>query len=555
MNRGSQAASEDQTLSIPIEVKNIHYVLVSLHSPALKLKHTEARIPNGITVNVKVTLHDNLGQEFSHSLQETTALTYKLSHREQIGVSFGNNFTVSVSLPRETSTMLAIALKDSNSVKHNEDFVKFAVSKSKSKFPTKAIFSVGDVICFESPLAAVSNWHSSDEAIIRVDRHAGVGRVISTRSQFGEPVTVTNGDAATGHIKYDLEIREADNVEFYKSNDIFNGKSYKGHLVIRNHLQLDKLTNLVSDDATPCTFGANHRPFSGRPELVALLGAAAAVFGEVLRVQPQALEPAQQRVRPSARVPESVGNVRQGGRRVRVRNRTADADRRFDCADQKRGAEPGAHREPVERRGGRQQPANGARDKRFAAIDFGRAARPANHHRHRPRQSAPKNRGNVRILRSATRNSIQTFTHQITVSDASALEITPTTKAHGSLQYKIRVRKHLPVDETIFVNVHSPLTQQTIQIPIQSTSAEPKCVNQPFQSVPAIVVNLISNFGLIISALIVLSATIWGEFGPFLVCVSVTFGPRSLFTQIIPGASRLFLGERLWKSHSAFAIF
>lgn len=100
---------------------------------------------------------------------------------------------------------------------------------------------------------------------------------------------------------------------------------------------------------------------------------------------------------------------------------------------------------------------------------------------------------------------------QITASDVNALEITPTTKSHGSLQYKIRVRKHLPIDETIFVNVHSPLTQQTIQIPIQSTSAEPKCVNQPFQSVPTIVLSLISNFGLIISALIVLSATIWGE--------------------------------------------
>lgn len=199
-----------------------------------------------MNINLKITLHDNIGQEFSHSLQETTALTYKLSHREQIGVSFGNNFTVSANLPRETSTMLAIVLKDSESVKYNEDFIKFSVSKSKSKFPIKTIFSVGDIICFESPLASINNWHSSDDTIIRVDRHAGVGRVVSSRSKFGEPVTVTNGDTITGHIKYDLEIREADNIEFYKSSDIFNGKNYKGHLVVRNHLQLDKLTNLVS---------------------------------------------------------------------------------------------------------------------------------------------------------------------------------------------------------------------------------------------------------------------------------------------------------------------
>lgn len=35
-------------------------------------------------------------------------------------------------------------------------------------------------------------------------------------------------------------------IQLLKSFDIFSGSSYRGHLVVRNHLQVDKFTNLVS---------------------------------------------------------------------------------------------------------------------------------------------------------------------------------------------------------------------------------------------------------------------------------------------------------------------
>lgn len=221
-------------------------MLVTLHTPTIKLKQVEKRIPSGMNIVLKVSLHDNMGNEFLGNQQEATALTCKLSQREQIGVKFGSNSTVGVNLPRETSTMMAIALRDAESVKYDEDFVKLAVSNSKTKFPTKTVFSVGDIICFDSPLVSINNWVSSDETIISVDKYGGVGRVISSRSKFGEQVFVTNGNEQFGYIKYDLEIREADSIEFFRREDFFNGKSYKGHLVIKNHLQLDKISNLVN---------------------------------------------------------------------------------------------------------------------------------------------------------------------------------------------------------------------------------------------------------------------------------------------------------------------
>lgn len=75
----------------------------------------------------------------------------------------------------------------------------------------------------------------------------GIGRVLSSRAKFGEKIVVTNGDRLFGHMKYDLDIRVADKIDFYKkSYDIFNGENYLGLLLIKNHLQLDKVSNLVS---------------------------------------------------------------------------------------------------------------------------------------------------------------------------------------------------------------------------------------------------------------------------------------------------------------------
>lgn len=69
--------------------------------------------------------------------------------------------------------MLAISLKDSFGVKYESDYIKLAVGKSTNNFPTKKIFSVGDIICFDSPLASTSNWASSNNNIIQVDPHLG----------------------------------------------------------------------------------------------------------------------------------------------------------------------------------------------------------------------------------------------------------------------------------------------------------------------------------------------------------------------------------------------
>lgn len=91
-----QASSLDQTLSLPIEVKNIHYVLATLDAPSVKFKHTEKKIPRGMNIFLKVTLHDNLGNEFSHNFEDINTLKHKLSSKEIADIHIGGNFTIGV---------------------------------------------------------------------------------------------------------------------------------------------------------------------------------------------------------------------------------------------------------------------------------------------------------------------------------------------------------------------------------------------------------------------------------------------------------------------------
>lgn len=130
------ASSADQTLAIPIEVKNIHYILASLHPQSLKLNSIEHKIPIGFQLLLRVTLHDNLGNEFVHNFDDLNPLVHRLSRKEIVDVSIGENFTLALNLVRETPNMISVTLKDASGIKYGEDFIKIAVGPSEYVYPT-----------------------------------------------------------------------------------------------------------------------------------------------------------------------------------------------------------------------------------------------------------------------------------------------------------------------------------------------------------------------------------------------------------------------------------
>lgn len=81
--------------------------MAALVYPTIKLKNTEERIPRGMNFVLKVSLHDNLGNEFSHNIEDVNGLKYDLSHKDIVDVQIGNNLTVGVSKPKNNVSTYA----------------------------------------------------------------------------------------------------------------------------------------------------------------------------------------------------------------------------------------------------------------------------------------------------------------------------------------------------------------------------------------------------------------------------------------------------------------
>lgn len=106
-------------------------------------------------------------------------------------------------------------------------------------------------------------------------------------------------------------------------------------------------------------------------------------------------------------------------------------------------------------------------------------------------------------------------------SHPTVLEVTAVSKTPGRLEFGAKLIGNLPTSESVVVHIVSPLSQQSIDIvigvPAVTAAMNGRCSagsgSPPsWQSVGAMLVNMVSNIGLIISALIALAVAIWGKF-------------------------------------------
>lgn len=235
----ASSTSSDQKLDIPVEVKNIHYVMASAVAPGVRMRGIEKQLPRDLNFDLTISLHDNLGNKFSHSLED---INWQLSNRDTLEIHNGENFTLSLRLLRKGSNMLAVSLKDGNTaIKYPEDYVKLSV-KAGNFEDDKMIATVGDIICFDSPLNDVLKWSSSSDTL---DLHNSIGVVLSVPAS--QKLTVYHGSKLNAHISYDIQVKSPDRVQFLKKQDVFNGEAYNGHFVVAHHQQdPNKNTNVIS---------------------------------------------------------------------------------------------------------------------------------------------------------------------------------------------------------------------------------------------------------------------------------------------------------------------
>lgn len=102
---------------------------------------------------------------------------------------------------------------------------------------------------------------------------------------------------------------------------------------------------------------------------------------------------------------------------------------------------------------------------------------------------------------------------QVKSSQPAVLEVLPTSKANGVWQFKAKLINNIANDQPLTIQVTSPVSQQVIEVTVQSELliSTSKCTSQPLQNMSSVFLNILSNFGLIISVLIALAAAIIGK--------------------------------------------
>lgn len=102
-----------------LRVKNIHYIMASLHVATAgnaNLRIGEARIPRGLTVQLRITLHDNMGNEILHNWEAAEHLGHAVARRDGVNVQIDADFKLTVSATYTAGGCLCSAGRNCRSV-------------------------------------------------------------------------------------------------------------------------------------------------------------------------------------------------------------------------------------------------------------------------------------------------------------------------------------------------------------------------------------------------------------------------------------------------------
>ncbi|XP_018310239.1 nuclear pore membrane glycoprotein 210 [Mycetomoellerius zeteki] len=170
----TEAYSLKQSLMVVVEVKPIHYMMLSLKSK-LRIRNGEElnMLPKGMELDYVIEYYDNVGNRF-HAAETNVKAMLNRADLASFTTGAGNVITARFLEHGE------LVVKTFNE-KHPSgiyDYVHMMIGDII--FPTKTTLTTGDIICFSMPLLSSDGdpgyWQSSAPEILLVDPITGIGR-------------------------------------------------------------------------------------------------------------------------------------------------------------------------------------------------------------------------------------------------------------------------------------------------------------------------------------------------------------------------------------------
>ncbi|XP_072752648.1 nuclear pore membrane glycoprotein 210 [Anoplolepis gracilipes] len=172
----TEAYSLRQSLTVLVEVKPIHYMMLSLKSK-LRIRNGEElnMLPKGMKLEYIVEYYDNVGNKF-HAANANVKATLNRADLASFVTSDANDNVVTAKFLENGE----LVVKVFNEKYPNGMFDYVHMMIGDVVFPTRTTLTVGDIICFSMPLLSSDGdpgyWQSSVPEVLLVDPITGIGR-------------------------------------------------------------------------------------------------------------------------------------------------------------------------------------------------------------------------------------------------------------------------------------------------------------------------------------------------------------------------------------------
>lgn len=170
----TEAYNLKQSLTVVVEVKPIHYMMLSLKSK-LRIRNGEElnMLPKGMELDYVVEYYDNVGNRFHAAETNVKAM---LNRADLASFAAGADNVITARFLENGE----LVVKTFNEKHPNGMFDYVHMMIGDIVFPTKTTLTVGDIICFSMPLLSSDGdpgyWQSSAPEILLVDPITGIGR-------------------------------------------------------------------------------------------------------------------------------------------------------------------------------------------------------------------------------------------------------------------------------------------------------------------------------------------------------------------------------------------
>ncbi|XP_076668038.1 nucleoporin 210 [Andrena cerasifolii] len=256
-----------QSITVIVEVKPIHYMMLSLKS-ILRIRNGEElnMLPKGMELDYALEYYDNVGTKF-HAAEVNAKTTLNRADLASFTISAENV------VPAKFIENGDLVIKTYNEKYPNGMFDYVHMMIGDIVFPTKTTLTVGDIVCFSMPLLSPDGdpgyWQSSAPEVLTVDPITGIGRARNVGYAVVKHSLATH---MQGEIEVNIQPIAKVSIVPLRSRNITGTETFSVPLVLKSKDEQVKENNVLSRGLGGCrtltSFALNSFPYTCNVQFV-----------------------------------------------------------------------------------------------------------------------------------------------------------------------------------------------------------------------------------------------------------------------------------------------